>query len=91
MDSRPSEIPITGVRYFGKSSRIGGKPVVIADLRGVLTRGIARVFLRVVYGLLGPHSKLPPKTEKFQYFCHYFFGAAFSLTKNEIHSYLQVP
>ena len=59
MDSRPSEIPITGVRYFGQSSRIGGKPVVIADLRAVLTRGIARVFLRVVYGLLGPHSKLP--------------------------------
>ena len=60
-DSRPSEIPITGVRYFGKSSRIGGKPVVIADLSTVLTRGIARVFLRVVYGLLGPHSNLPLK------------------------------
>ena len=77
MDSRPSEIPITGVRYFGKSSRIGGKPVVIADLRAVLTRGIARVFLRVVYGLLGPHSKLPPKTEINPVFLPLFLWSSF--------------
>ena len=43
-DICPSKIPIRGGRHFGGSSQIGGKPVAMADLRGVLPRDIARVF-----------------------------------------------
>ena len=45
MDSCPSEIPIGeggGGMHFSENSRVGGKLVVIADLRGVLPRCIAR-------------------------------------------------
>ena len=43
MDSCPSKIPRRGGSHFGGCIRIAGKPAVIADLRGVFPRGIARV------------------------------------------------
>ena len=48
MDSRSSEIPRRGGRHFGGSIRIGGKPVVIADFRGVFSQGHSQGFLRLV-------------------------------------------
>ena len=40
----PSEVLISGDMHFGRSSGIGRKPAVIANVRDVLPRGIARVF-----------------------------------------------
>ena len=53
-DSCPSELPIRGGRHFGGSSRMCGKPVVIADLRGVLPRDTARVFGQWYIDFLDP-------------------------------------
>ena len=44
MDSCPSEILIGGGMHFGGCSRIGGKLVVIAELRGVLPSSIVGFF-----------------------------------------------
>ena len=40
----PSEVLIRGDMHFGGSGGIGRKPVVFANVRDVLPRGIARVF-----------------------------------------------
>ena len=44
MDSCRFDIPIGGGMHFGESSRIGGKLVAIAEVRGVLRSSIVGVF-----------------------------------------------